>query len=566
MSMRAIATRSTQGGEHQPAAGTQTWAKSPAARAHARAHGNSNRALRRLLAPGGLPIYLPGNGPEQEADRVSDGVAVAASRGTPQIQRVSAPSIGAAQPAPASVQRALAGPGAPLEPGLRQDMERSFGRTFSDVRIHQGAAAAESTQELDARAYTVGNEIVFGSGAFAPGTLEGRRLVAHELTHVVQQSGPALAAMSAGAAPQPLRAVLLQRDSRSSNTKDSARVRVLAAMEKLKQKFDLGAISEENGATWSEAQLAQLDRAFSKLQGDRADLVGLTIIRTDKLESVVRQGKTFKVAGLSNEAAIRFVPAAFRGGLTPLHEAAHVLQAKSVRRAESGLRESKSWDQLEAARLAYQAAGKLLPRTLSREVAEFSQALSRVTEAGGELLASDETNREAKESALSQAQAEVQLGLSQVQREPDAKPWLELYRLQSKWITAVEQWLVEKDKIVGARKNLTEFVEIVTRNKLARRSFAPFTKYVAASWPDKPGEFFAESYATWRSNPNYVKQQARPLFDWFERGAHVTPRRTPLEELARGAKLTFGPAIQKGIEILDVLSGGASSKPAQPTR
>ena len=68
-------------------------------------------------------------------------------------------------------------------------MEENFGWDFSTVRVHLGANAEQSARDVNARAYTVGNNMVFGAGEFNPGTREGRRLLAHELTHVVQQSG-----------------------------------------------------------------------------------------------------------------------------------------------------------------------------------------------------------------------------------------------------------------------------------------------------------------------------------------------------------------------------------------
>jgi hypothetical protein len=86
------------------------------------------------------------------------------------------------------VDRAFASPGTPLKPALRQEMEQCFGYDFSSVRVHSDAAAAQSTRDIDAYAYVVGHRIVFGAGRFAPETHEGRRLIAHELTHVVQQS------------------------------------------------------------------------------------------------------------------------------------------------------------------------------------------------------------------------------------------------------------------------------------------------------------------------------------------------------------------------------------------
>jgi len=131
---------------------------------------------------------------EQEADRVADQVLAtpanaAVSSSPPHIQRFTGQTTGAADTAPASVDRVLASPGRPMEPELRQDMEKRFGHDFSRVRVHSGSAAEKSALEVNANAYTVGSNIVFGSGQLAPGTRKGRQLIAHELTHVVQQSG-----------------------------------------------------------------------------------------------------------------------------------------------------------------------------------------------------------------------------------------------------------------------------------------------------------------------------------------------------------------------------------------
>ena len=70
-----------------------------------------------------------------------------------------------------------------------EECERFFGEDFSNVRVHKGSQAAESSRAINARAYTTGQNIVFGSGEYAPETDEGKKLLAHELTHVVQQSG-----------------------------------------------------------------------------------------------------------------------------------------------------------------------------------------------------------------------------------------------------------------------------------------------------------------------------------------------------------------------------------------
>lgn len=87
------------------------------------------------------------------------------------------------------VQDTLGRAGRPLDRASREFAEQGFGMSFDHVRIHTDASAAASAEAIHSRAYTVGNQIVFGQGQYNPGTLEGRRLLSHELTHVVQQGG-----------------------------------------------------------------------------------------------------------------------------------------------------------------------------------------------------------------------------------------------------------------------------------------------------------------------------------------------------------------------------------------
>ena len=159
-----------------------------------------------------LVINRPGDSYEQEADRVSEQVTRTSG---PQLQRTCAcgggcPKCQTEQPAhgqgllqtkhvgssgharaaaPAIVQEALASPGQPLDAATRRFMEPRLGHDFSRVRVHDDDAARQSARAVNAHAYTVGHDIIFAAGRFAPGTQEGQRLLAHELTHVVQQSG-----------------------------------------------------------------------------------------------------------------------------------------------------------------------------------------------------------------------------------------------------------------------------------------------------------------------------------------------------------------------------------------
>lgn len=105
-----------------------------------------------------------------------------------QLQRKPA-TMNASGVAPRDVSAALRAPGRPLDHGMREFMESRFGHDFSQVQVHADGAAAASARSIDALAYTVGSDVVFAAGQYAPHQPAGRRLIAHELAHVVQQSG-----------------------------------------------------------------------------------------------------------------------------------------------------------------------------------------------------------------------------------------------------------------------------------------------------------------------------------------------------------------------------------------
>lgn len=93
----------------------------------------------------------------------------------------------ASSDAPDIVRDVLRSPGEPLDAVTRDLMESRFGQDFTGVRVHIGAGAASSARALNAQAYTLGNDVVFGAGKYSPNSADGRRLLAHELAHVVQQ-------------------------------------------------------------------------------------------------------------------------------------------------------------------------------------------------------------------------------------------------------------------------------------------------------------------------------------------------------------------------------------------
>ncbi|WP_446742789.1 eCIS core domain-containing protein [Silvibacterium acidisoli] len=169
--------------------------------------------LQRKLAVGAVNDPLESEA-DAVADRVMRGVPVAAAQGAgvQMLQRCAcggdaghecdsckknredklqrkAGSGGLVHEAPDSVHTALRSPGSPLDESTQSWMGARFGLDFRHVRIHADAAAAESARAVNALAYTVGRDIVFDSGQYRPQSHEGRRLLAHELSHVVQQQG-----------------------------------------------------------------------------------------------------------------------------------------------------------------------------------------------------------------------------------------------------------------------------------------------------------------------------------------------------------------------------------------
>jgi hypothetical protein len=143
-----------------------------------------------------LEVNQPGDAAEQEADTIAEKIVNPAlpDQAPGQFFRPAARPLQresdqqSTPPVPDTVPKLLQQPGAPLPADVRRFFEGRFGQDFSGVRIHTGREADETSKALQARAYTSGDHIVFASGQYDPDSREGRRLLAHELTHVVQQS------------------------------------------------------------------------------------------------------------------------------------------------------------------------------------------------------------------------------------------------------------------------------------------------------------------------------------------------------------------------------------------
>ncbi len=105
------------------------------------------------------------------------------------VQRSPTVDQGSDATAPQITIDAATRPGRPIDPGARETLEPQFGVSFENVRVHDDAVAAAAAESVGARAYTIGSDVVFGAGEYAPNTTSGQRTLVHELTHVVQ-NGP----------------------------------------------------------------------------------------------------------------------------------------------------------------------------------------------------------------------------------------------------------------------------------------------------------------------------------------------------------------------------------------
>lgn len=175
-----------------------------------------------------LAINPPGDRHEQEADRVADQVM---QKPGPAVQHLPENEINELPQSKASpgqtphVSNAMAeqiqelrGGGHALDPSSRAYMESRFGRDFNQVRVHRDNRAANLAQSMNAKAFTIGHDVVFGSGEYSPNSHSGRKLIAHELTHVNQQNN--MTRTRETGKPSPF-STLIQRQPKQDEEKES---------------------------------------------------------------------------------------------------------------------------------------------------------------------------------------------------------------------------------------------------------------------------------------------------------------------------------------------------------
>jgi len=225
----------------------------------------------------------------------------------PQLKSLANPSAGSTDHAPSVgsevapiVQEGLRSPGQPLDPSTRNFMEPRFGHDFGNVRVHTDAGAAESARAVNALAYTIGPNIVLPPDQYKPASIEGRKLLAHELTHVLQQTGADGTNASEEAAEKEA-----DRNAVTSQGENNLAVEITAPGKLQRQPATAGAEST--------AALTDIDRIVRAAERARRESSNATTMMINGSEIVYRMIHEFlpdydsKLSGVSYRAGLKEV-------------------------------------------------------------------------------------------------------------------------------------------------------------------------------------------------------------------------------------------------------------------
>ncbi|MCT7991999.1 DUF4157 domain-containing protein [Laspinema olomoucense] len=241
-----------------------------------------------------LTVGAAGDKYEQEADRVARQV----------VNRIQAPQVNLNSSQSNPVQRKISiqalggeggdvssewesqlnqakGGGQPLSPSLREPMEREFGADFSGVRVHTGGQADNLAKSIQAKAFTIGQEVFFQQGVYQPGSRDGQELIAHELAHVVQQGGSAVRRA-------PLRQLRFERSESIIQRKplEQQEQEQLRLAQALFQELEAG----------YEGQKEEIETALRRMEQTQTEeeVLGISLIREKADEMIPRIDKFFQ--------------------------------------------------------------------------------------------------------------------------------------------------------------------------------------------------------------------------------------------------------------------------------
>ena len=273
-----------------------------------------------------LAVRTSGDIYEQEADRISEQVmrmpelslqhacdegGVSAERQTEQpgreherVQKDNRSSDSGLSAAAPIVHQAVGSSGHPLNPAIRTFMERRFDDDFSRVRVHTDSRAAASALAVDAKAYTIGRDVVFGAGQYAPETSQGKKLLAHELAHVKQEGNESASPKTIRRKPDPQKG--LERQLREKETRLAELQRRLQDLNdqatSLRQRSLDVASQQQRRATERAARVAARAAKDPGLTGV-LDMMRRGVIRVEQTPTTIRFVATMEITflGLSEK-------------------------------------------------------------------------------------------------------------------------------------------------------------------------------------------------------------------------------------------------------------------------
>lgn len=225
---------------------------------------------------------------------------------------------------PEGVNNVLNTSGKPLDTASRDFMEPRFNRDFSDVRVHTDTQAAASAKSINAKAYTSGRDIVFDSGQCDPHSSQGKHLLAHELTHVVQQTGGSESIQRKG-------------PEEDEAAKDAAKkAKIDKAKKAVVDRFSVSAVVDGD-KNWTEAELITLKDALDMLpMSDKTTLQGIIIERVISLGGTTAGQFSYSVKSptgtntFTQEAKMQLADLTYSGSNTEakrtiVHEVGHAV-------------------------------------------------------------------------------------------------------------------------------------------------------------------------------------------------------------------------------------------------
>ena len=289
--------------------------------------------------------------------------------------------------APPMVHQVLKSPGRPMAPATRSFMESRFGYNFSGVRIFHDDTAAASARSVAANAYTVGQKIVFNQGKYAPDSQSGRRLLAHELTHVVQQSRGGMQPKASGEAALEGEAGHLSRRVEEPGTRLNVRQNsgVGIARDPASSERQLIEVHLPEGTKQlTPEEFAEYKRrSINNLRADLRRVSGLADNGRQSQESMLAeyQGGVESFSDIwKKPKALIGIAADIKAGVTPPYIGAW---SHPKRIAESGIAACNAGNLGEAARLLKQADADY------RDAIHAWNAYREATIGGAEAVASD---------------------------------------------------------------------------------------------------------------------------------------------------------------------------------